>query len=246
MTEIDTIPNEFFDIQIADNYTWSGEIIKQALYHYISWYLTRPLTECWNVFKFMYLENFKEKFTTQFKQYDPTKNYEYTETVIKTNSDGKITETRTPDNTNNFTETTTTYNNTTTTTAGTGANQPKTDTYSLAYDVEPKHTGYTTQSGETSVTNITNGDGDKIKTVDNLKYTKEKEHTEITKTIDGETYHGDYIGTESIRKSGYLNADIAKMINDKMNLFSVSLMNEFIEMFVNKYCFYVGGGICDD
>lgn len=241
ITQLETITNEELTIQIENSFTWEGEYIRRALQHYLSWYLTRPLSECWSTFKELFLDNYRAQFEAQFKNYDPTHNYEYTETRTHIKSDGDETETRTPDATNNYTETTTTYNNTKTIAAGTGNNAPKTDNYAISYDTDPKHTGYTVTSGETTETNITNGTGDKIKTVDNMKFTKTKSHSEIQKTIDGETVSGDMIEQETTTKTGALNANIAEMIREKMKNFNTSLFNNYIEHFISKYCFYVGG-----
>lgn len=239
--ELENITDDELTIEVTNSFTWNGLDIKRALYHYMSWYLIRSLSESWSTFKALFLNEYRAQFEAQYKQYDPTHNYNYTETKTHIKSDGDETETRTPDTTNNYTETTTTYNNTKTISAGTGANAPKTDNYAIAYDTEPKHTGYTTTSGQTTETNTTNGNGDKIKTVDNMKYTKTKSHSEIQKTIDGQTVSGDMIEQETTTKNGAINANIAEMIREKMKNYNTSLMNNFIEHFVSKYCFYVGG-----
>lgn len=240
-TELIQLNNDFFTIEINDNYTWNGAIIKDALTHYLNYYMIRPLSNNWTTFKGLFLDNYKEMFNAQFAKYDPTKNYDYNEQKIHTRSDGDETETRTPDETQNYTETTNTFNNEKKTSTGTGANQPKTDTYNVTYDTDPKHTGYTTQSGEITETYKTNGNGDKVKTVDNMKYTKTKERDEITKTIGNETYTADLIENDIISKSGNLGANIGENIKQKMENYSVFLLNQFIEHFINKYTFYVGG-----
>lgn len=240
-TEILQLNDDFFTIEIQPNYFWQGATIKEALAHYLNRYMLRPLASNWTTFKGIFLENYKEMFAAQFAKYDPTKNYDYNEQKIHMRSDGDETETRTPDDIQNYTETTSTFDNEKKLSAGTGANQPKTDTYNLTYDVDPKHTGYTTQSGETTETYKTNGNGDKVKTVDNMKYTKTKERDEITKTIGNETYTADLIENDIINKSGNLGANIGENIKQKMENYSVFLLNQFIERFIDKYTFYVGG-----
>ena len=46
---------------------------------------------------------------------------------------------------------------------------------------------------------------------------------------------------ETMTKNGAINANIAEMIREKMKNFNTSLFNNYIEHFVSKYCFYVGG-----
>ena len=71
ITQLETVTNEELTIQIENSYTWEGEYIRRALQHYLSWYLTRPLSECWSTFKELFLDNYRAQFEAQFKNYDP-------------------------------------------------------------------------------------------------------------------------------------------------------------------------------
>lgn len=245
--ELKKYPETIFNLydENGDIYLNGGQISAYLWENYQERYILHPLDECWTVFTIMFWGNYLQQIIAQNTEYDPTKNYSYTETKTRAKSDGDETKTRTPDTTHNYTETTSTYNNSKTVTAGTGANMPRTDNYSIAYDTDPKHTGYTTTAGQTTETNTTNGTGDKVKTVDNLKYTETKSHTEITKTIDGETITGDYIEHETTNKDGFINANIAENLQAKINLFENNIAIEFIQHFIDKYTFFVGGDDID-
>lgn len=220
-----------------------GAVIKEFLYEHFSMrFIKQDLNIAWTNYRVLYWNNYLEQLLTQFTEYDPTKNYNYEETKTRTTDDGDETKTRTPDETKNYIETTNTYNHTKTTAAGTGANAPKVDTYNLAYDTEPKHTGYTVQTGETTETETTNGTGDKVKTVDNMKYTETKSHTPTTKTIDNKSITADKIEHEHVEKSGYINANIAEYLREKIDLHTNNIIIAFINRFIDEYTFYIGGG----
>ena len=243
--QLDGVTDEQLALNVTPVICFEGVYVRRALLHYSKWFLTLPFEICWSTLKELYWSNYIEQILAQSTVYDPTKNYNYTETKTRTTDDGDETKTRTPDETKNYIETTNTYNHTKTTAAGTGNNAPKLDTYNLAYDTEPKHTGYTVQSGETTETETTNGTGDKVKTVDNLKYTETKSHTPTTKTIDNASITADKIEHETIKKDGYINANIGEAIKEKIELHKISYIDEFIKLFISKYAFYVGGDESD-
>lgn len=239
--QLETVTDEQLSLNVTPVITFEGVYVRRALLHFSEWFLMQTFEKCWSTFKELYWDNFVKQITTQLTNFDPTKNYDYTETRTRTRADGDETKTRTPDNTQNYTETTSTYNNTKTVEAGAGNNALRTDTYSIVYDTDPKHTSYTTTTGRSTETNQTNGTGDKVKTVDNLKYTETKSHSELTKTIDGKTYSGDMIENESIHNSGFIKSNVAEQIKAKIELYKTSYIDEFIRLFIDKYAFFVGG-----
>ena len=227
----------------ADNteIIFEGADIKEALQHFSRRFLTREFIPCWNVFKVLFWGGYYKSYQTLNSEIDPLTNYDYTEKITETKNNGDITKTHTPDTTHNYVETEIHSDIDVTTTCGTGANTPKTDVYSLAYDTSPKHSSYTTYSGETTQSTKTNGNNNKTKRVDNLKYTDTESHTEITKTIDGTSITADEINTKTVTKHGTQNIDKIDMINRAIELNKISILNEYINHFIDKYTFYVGG-----
>lgn len=241
--ELKKYPETIFNLydENGNIYLNGGQISAYLWENYQERYILHPLDECWTVFTIMFWQNYLQQIIAQNTEYDPTKTYNYTETKLHIKSDGEQTKTHTPDSTHNSIETTSTFNNSRTITAGSGANMPRSDNYSIAYDTDPKHTGYTTTSGQTTETNTTNGTGDKVKTIHDLKYTDTTAHTAITKTIGDKTYSGDRIEEEENKKEGYQNANIAENLQAKIDLFSNNIAIEFIQHFIDKYTFYAGG-----
>lgn len=230
-------PNDNSDI------IFTGAEVMNALTHYESREMIRNLTTVWVTFKALFWKQYYKNYEMLNSDIDPLTNYDYSETKIKTNDNGDKTKTHAPDNTKNYVETTIETDVTKTFAAGTGANQPKTDTYNLAYDTEPKHTGYTTQSGNSTETTKTTANGNKSKTIDNLKYTDTESHSQITKTIGDTSITADEIVTEKIEKHGTQNIDKLDMLKRAIELNKISILNDYITHFIDKYTFFVGGEI---
>ena len=228
-------PNDNTDV------IFEGAAVENALSHYELRYCNRRLIVVWNVFKSLFWNQYYKSYVALIAEIDPLTNYDYTETKIFTSDHGDITKTRDTDNTKNYVESTIDTDITKTYAAGAGANAPKTDTYALSYDTEPKHTGYTTQTGQTTETTKTNTNGNKTKTVDNLKITNTESHTAISKTIGDETINADTINTEKIEKHGTQNINKIDMMRRLIELNKISILNDYITHFIDKYTMYVGG-----
>ena len=237
-------PAAVFDLTNPNDETETiidGSIIKEALSHYEERTLLKPLLNTWVLFRDLFWNSYYKNYEIMNSEIDPLTNYDYTETKIATNDDGDTTKTHAPDNTLNYIETTVDTDVTKTYSAGTGAEMPKTDTYTLAYDTEPKHTSYTTQSGKSTESTKTTANGNKSKTVNNLKYTDTESHSTITRTINDESITADKITTEKITKHGTQNIDKIDMMKRAIELNKISIVNDYILHFIDKYTFYVGG-----
>lgn len=221
---------------------YSGDTVKSALMNYSMRYTLRELSTVWNLFKEMFWSSYYKNI--DILNGDLLANYDYTTTTIRTNDDGDTTHTHTPDDTRNYIESSITSDVSKTVSAGTGTATPKTDTYSVVYDDTPKHTSYTTQSGETTERTTANATNNKNKTVDNLKYSDVESHSTITKAVDGETITADNIKTEKTTKTGIQNIDKTDIAKNAIELNKISVLNSYIEHFIDKYSFYVGGDMC--
>ena len=270
-----TVPNE-------TTVVFSGADIKSAIENYSLRYTLRPLRDLWEVFKTMFWNSYYKNI--DILNDDLVANYDYTTTTIKTNDDGDTTRTHTPDDTRNYIESSVNSDVSKTVSAGTGNSTPKTDVYSIVYDTEPKHTSYTTQSGETTERTTANANNNKNKTVDNLKneiinrfkldeisnkdsnkinddliiddktikveeneeeYNDVESHSTITKTVNGESITSDSIKTEKTTKKGIQNIDKTDIVKNAIELNKISVLNDYITHFIDKFTFYVGGECYD-
>lgn len=222
---------------------YSGDTVKSALTNYSLRYTLRPLNTLWALFKEMFWSSYFKNI--DILNGDLVANYDYTTTTITTTDNGDITHTHTPDDARNYIESSVNSDVSKTVSAGTGNSTPKTDTYSVVYDDTPKHTSYTTQSGETTERTTADEANNKNKTIDNLKYTDTESHSTITKTVDGNSITADDIKTEKTTKTGIQNIDKTDIVKNAIELNKISVLNSYIEHFIDKYSFYVGGGICD-
>lgn len=227
-----TVPNE-------TTVVFSGADIKSAIENYGLRYTLRPLRDLWELFRVMFWEQYYKNI--DILNGDLVANYDYTTTTIKTNDDGDTTRTHAPDDTRNYIESSVNSDVSKTVSAGTGTATPKTDIYSVVYDDTPKHTSYTTQSGETTERTTANANNNKNKTVDNLKYTDTESHSTITKTVNGETIVSDNIKTEKTTKTGIQNIDKTDIVKNAIELNKISVLNDYITHFIDKFTFYIGG-----
>lgn len=240
-TELQAITAEELTLTVPNETTvvFSGADIKSAMSNYSLRYTLRPLRDLWELFRVMFWEQYYKNIN--ILDDDLIANYDYTTTTIKTNDDGDTTHTHTPDDTRNYIESSVNSDVSKTVSAGTGTATPKTDVYSVVYDDTPKHTSYTTQSGETTERTTANAANNKNKTVDNLKYTDTESHTTITKTVDGETITSDNIKTEKTTKTGIQNIDKTDIVKNAIELNKISVLNDYITHFIDKFSFYIGG-----
>lgn len=219
--------------------------VTTALDHYGLRYTTKQLSVVWLTFVNLFWSSYYKNLQMLNADIDPLTNYDYTETHIKTHDTGDITRTRDTDNTKNYVETTIDTDVSKTVTAGTGNKQPRTDVYNICYDTEPKHSGYTTQGGETTERTATAANGNKSKTVDNLKITNTESHAALTKSIGDETITAEEITAYKTEKHGTQNIDKIDMIKRAIELNKISVLNDFIMHFIDKYSIYVGGDEID-
>lgn len=231
-----TVPNE-------TTVVFSGADIKSAIENYGLRYTLRPLHDLWELFRVMFWEQYYKNIN--ILNDDLVANYDYTTTTVKTNDDGDTTRTHTPDDTRNYIESSVDSDVSKTVSAGTGNSTPKTDVYNIVYDTEPKHTSYTTQSGETTERTTANANNNKNKTVDNLKYSDVETHSTITKTVNGELITSDNIKTEKTTKTGIQNIDKTDIVKNAIELNKISVLNDYIIHFIDKFTFYVGGECYD-
>ena len=220
---------------------FQGSDIVNELYNYGERLTTRNVVFLWACFKKLFWDAYYKQYEQLIKSVDVLETFKINESGYNVHSDGDKTTTRTPDTTQNYTENTRTYDYTKKLSAGTGAEQPKTETYDLSYDTAPKQTGYTLQSGATEENVKNNGAGDKTKYIDNLKVTNTESHTEISKTYSNKTLTGDKIDIHENEKSGYENSNIPDKLKNAIELYKMSILNEMILHFISKYTFYTGG-----
>lgn len=219
--------------------------VTSALDHYGLRYTTKQLSVVWLTFVNLFWQSYYKNLEMLNSDIDPLTNYDYTETRTETIDNGDTTKTRDTDTTKNYVETTIDTDVSKTVSAGTGTNQPRTDVYNVCYDTVPKHSGYTTQSGETTERTTTQANGNKSRTTDNLKITNTETHSTITKTVNGETLTADEIRGTKIEKHGTQNIDKLDMIKRAIEINKISVLNDFIMHFVDKYSIYVGGDEID-
>lgn len=227
---------------------FQGSDIVNELYNYGERLTTRSVVFLWTCFKKLFWDSYYKQYTYLIKNVDVLNTFNINEVGYNTRIDGDITNTRTPDTTQNYTKIETEYDYTKENSAGTGNDKPIQTNYDLSYDTAPKEASRTETTGKT-IENIKTNTGEEnanknfTKTIDNLKITNTKQQVPIEHTVTstGDTLTGDEIKSFKKIKTGYEDNDIPEKLKQAIEFYKTSILNEMIQHFIAKYTFYIGG-----
>ena len=231
---------------------FQGSDIVNELYNYGERLTTRNIVFLWSCFKKLFWDSYYKQYSYLIKNVDVLNTFNINEVGYNTRIDGDITNTRTPDTTQNYTKIETEYDYTKENSAGTGNDKPIQTNYDLSYDTAPKEASRTETTGKT-IENIKTNTGEEnanknyTKTIDNLRVTNTKHQIPIEHTVTstGDTLTGDEIKSYKKIKTGYENNDIPEKLKNTIELYKTSILNEMIQHFIAKYTFYIGGDSFD-
>lgn len=162
-----------------------------------------------------------------YADYDPLSDYAMHEEELKRHNDGE--DTTTVSNKYDYTVTD----------SADSLNQPTYSNYVTTYnDTSPRLESQRIDSGGRTTHTLA---ADETKNVKTTEYT----HTEAEMTVGDSTVSADKIDHTVRDKSGHVHKSAQQLSQETIDLYKHSAIESFVNEFMQRYTFYVGGGISD-
>lgn len=224
--------------------TISGEVIVSLMRDYDERYTAESsLLSAWNKYRYDTEVNFWRAFDALNAEYNPINNYDMQETETAEQHDGNKTNTRsTADGHKTVTTSTQVDNNVKVTASGT--NNPTTKHYTTTFedDSAGRLASYDVNTGETETRTTADPTKNNSTVTDDLTVVNTEKHTPVTATVNNVEITADMINGRTLVRSGNIGVTSSQqLITAEIALRTVEILKNYIERFIDRYTYFVGG-----